>query len=62
MTQSGPGKFSWKDGDVFEGYWKRGSRCGKGTLFKADGSSEEQEWFEPPEANYAIKEPPKYPF
>jgi hypothetical protein len=44
-----------------EGVWKQGSRSGPGLLYKKDGTVVEQFWNEPPDANYSIKEPPKYP-
>ena len=37
---NGQGKFTWKNGDVYEGEWKEGRRHGEGSCFFAVASTE----------------------
>jgi hypothetical protein len=40
----GKGKQLWKDGSVYEGYWKNNMAHGKGRLIHSDADVYEGEW------------------
>jgi len=63
-NRHGTGTYTWADGDRFEGIWENGSRYGRGMFYHKDGHITCQEWdeiSEPPNANYALSPPAKFP-
>ena len=43
--ENGHGKYTYKNGDVYEGEWKDFQRHGQGKLIQTDGTSWEGPWF-----------------
>jgi hypothetical protein len=56
----GFGRYTWPDGDYFEGEWF-GGRNGTGLLFTKDGKTYLQSWKESVDIDYSPRPPPKFP-
>ncbi len=42
--ENGYGKYTWNDGDMYEGHWLNGQRTGKGTMTYANGDFYKGGW------------------